>query len=242
MNSKVKEAIKELKMYEIILSAFSRLYISPPDNELIEFLKNKELRKIFFNLFSGFCEDFFNIIDDVQDEKFPLELLQIEFTKLFTLPGEFSIKLYESYYEDKWIIPISVNKYFPNNSSEFKYKNLLFGETAVSLNKIYLKEGVKINEGAKELPDHLSIELNFLRILFQKQIESFQANNSEDARNFAKKIVRFVEDHLNFLIDKINLQFKARNLDGLYSKGINILSKLIEVVKNQEKEIIKNLK
>lgn len=242
MNLKVKEAIKELKMNEIILSAFSRLYISPPDNELIEFLKNKELRKIFFTLFNGFCEDFFKIIDDVNNEEFPLELLQIEFTKLFTLPGEFSIKLYESYYKDKWIIPISVNKYYPNNLSEFKFENLLYGETAVSLNKIYLKEGVKINEGAKELSDHLSIELNFLRILFKEQIESFQGNNSEGARNYAKKIVKFVEEHLNFLIDKINSQFKARNLDGIYSKGINILSKLIEKIENQEKEIIKNLK
>jgi len=238
MNSK----IKELKVYEILLSVFSRLYISPPDNELVGFLKSKELRKIFFNFFNGFCEDFFNIIDGVNNEKSSLEALQIEFTKLFALPGEFSIKLYESYYKDKWIIPIAANKYYPHNSSEFKYENLLYGETAVSLNKIYLKEGVKVNESAKELPDHLSIELNFLRILFQKQIETFQGNNSEGAKNYAEKIVRFVEEHLNFLIDKINFQFKARKLDSIYSKGIDILSRLIEIIENQEKEIIENLK
>lgn len=166
------------------LKYFARLFAFPPDKEIISVLRGEEFLKIL----NEFCEEKeFKQMSSLfsNNEKEVLNILQLEYSRLFSVPGEHYAAPYESYYRDTWNIP-----------SAGVFEKLLYGDSAVLVKKLYAQEGFKINPDFGSLPDHISIELCFLCVLLQKEEQAETGGNFAVRDSCREKSNQFLEQHL----------------------------------------------
>ena len=109
-----------------------------------------------------------------------IEDLAIEFTRLFIGPG-LTISPHES-------------MHLPPRFGEM---NALWGPSTVAVKKFMQAAGVKIADGFTGMPDHLSAEFEFMRLLLLKEAEAWSGGDSELGGNILKIEMRFYDEHLS---------------------------------------------
>ncbi len=103
-----------------------------------------------------------------------LELLKIEYARLFLGPFKVLVPPYGSVYlEDE---------------------RRVMGESTIDARKWY--EGEKLDILLKEVPDHIAIELEFMYFLVFKQMEAIRNSDSGTAGNYLEKQRSFLKAHL----------------------------------------------
>jgi TorA maturation chaperone TorD len=115
---------------------------------------------------------FVDIAHHVQPN-FDLELLKIDYTRLFVGPFKLLAPPYGSFYlEDK----------------------KLMGDSTIDVKKCYDDEGLDIV--IKDAPDHIIMELEFLYYLVAKQIEATKDGNLQMLQTCQQKQYSFLQVHL----------------------------------------------
>ena len=94
------------------------------------------------------------------------EDLSVEYAKLFVGPYELKAPPYGSVYLDK--------------------ERRVMGDSTMEVIKAYQEQGLSIDAEFKELPDHISVELEFMYYLIHKEVEALR--NTE-----TKKVLRWIE-------------------------------------------------
>ncbi len=150
-------------MTNLIYKTFSKLF-SYPDSELLDLLLSGVLTE-FFNLLNPNSSEF-NKIDNwsksFDNKNDLLEELQVEYTRLFinafpTIPAP----MYKSFYED----------------------NELLGRSVGELLDTYERYGFEVSEQENELPDSLSLLLEFVYRMNEEKIPE------EEQYNFIEKFI-----------------------------------------------------
>ena len=111
------------------------------------------------------------------DQNCDLELLRIEFTRLFIGPYSLPAPPYGSVYIEK--------------------ERKVMGDSTMDVQKRYQKFGLDIYSNFKEVPDHIAVEFEFMFFLIYKEIESILSNVPEQAQEILLHQKLFLGDHLN---------------------------------------------
>ena len=178
------------------------MYLKLKTNKAKHFAPRQEETAIYFLFARLFREaptkDFLRTLNDpTWIEK--SEQIAVEFASLFLVAGEKIIPPYESYYCDTLTIDASTacSPYFvPEPFPEGGLKGFLCGPSAQSVQNIYETFGFELNPSFHDLPDHVSVELEFMGRLHE-------LGKTNDAH-------QFFQEHLGrwvgFFLDKMTTQ------------------------------------
>jgi TorA maturation chaperone TorD len=114
------------------------------------------------------------------DQGCNLEMLRIEYTRLFIGPYSLPAPPYGSVYIEN--------------------ERKVMGDSSMDAKKRYQSFGLDISNSIKEVPDHIAVELEFIFFLIYKEIESIQSNDPEQAQEIIYHQKSFLSDHLNMWI------------------------------------------
>lgn len=102
--------------------------------------------------------------------------LLLDYTRLFLGPNHIIAKPYGSV----WLEP----------------QGTLMGESTVAVLALYKEGGFDVDEGFRELPDHIAAELEFLYLLIYRENEAHRNGDPEAAQGKAELRRRFLGQHL----------------------------------------------
>ncbi len=155
------------KLYGLLANLFRR----EPGSELLDQLRSRGFRDLLSGTGIDLGDDFFNDpLDEVRDR------LKVEYTFLFLGPGKH----------------IS-----PHESVQLKRgSGILWGEKTSVVKQFMMAAGFELDEAANDIPDHISIELEFLSHLSQKEGEAWEADDHQAAAAALSWQHRFVSNNI----------------------------------------------
>lgn len=103
------------------------------------------------------------------------EELAVEYTRLFRGPVKAEVYPYESMYVEGDVM----------------------GRSTLDVVKVYREAGVSVSGEFKDLPDHISAELEFMHYLCQRELDALQSGAREEAGRFRKMSQAFLRNHLS---------------------------------------------
>ena len=152
----------------------ARVYRNEPDVAFISMLKTDLFKDAFMEMGIELDSDFITRTEDVL-----MEELAVEFTRLFLGPGP-HISPHESLHHElkhgKW--------------------GTLWGDSTVEVKNFIESTGLKVESELNLLPDHISVELEFMHLLANREVEAREEGDHEAAAQCIKMEKEFLERHL----------------------------------------------
>ncbi len=102
-----------------------------------------------------------------------VELLKVDYSKLFVGPYELLAPPYGSVYLED---------------------GRLMGNSTMDVKKWYAEEGLEIT--LREVPDHIALELEFVYFLISRETEAISSSDPDSAIHYLRKQAAFIETHL----------------------------------------------
>lgn len=167
-NKKIAEGRSTL--YNIL----STIYLNEISHDLLRELHRDNLRSTIAEL--GFDT---NVLNSNGNEEDFISDLEVEFAGLFIGPNIFHVFPYESVYFEKKI----------NGTATVKAKSF------------YERYGLSIPENVplkehKVLPDHIGVELQFMKLLVEKEKKAWEEKNTDEVFRALKIQKEFLKEHL----------------------------------------------
>lgn len=157
----------------------SELYMEKPDKGLLKNLREKlpkVIKSLEYEPLKAEFELLGNFLLKGDQEKIEMELA-IEFTRLFR-----GIK--------KGYSPP------PPYESVYMGEDRVMGETTLRVMDFYRKAGFGIIDEREGPQDYIGVELKFMSLLAYKEMMAWRKENREEALNYLKLQVEFLEEHL----------------------------------------------
>lgn len=139
----------------------------------------------------------------------PQELL-IDYTRLFLGPMDALAKPYGSV----WL----------------EGRQSLMQDSTMAVLELYAEGGFEIDDGFRELPDHVAAELEFLYLLLFRRAEALRNANADDDARYRDLQRRFLDEHLG----RWAAPFAAAMQDGAQSAFYRELAALTEAFVHSE--------
>ncbi|MBU0464464.1 MAG: molecular chaperone TorD family protein [Proteobacteria bacterium] len=163
----------------------------------------------FLGVLSGLGVEFNGIFFEKPDDDL-LEDLAVEFTRLFLGPGK-HISPHESIHHER-------------NDGQW---GTLWGQSTVDVKKFIESAGLGYKSEYKGLPDHISVELEFMQQVARAEAQAWEDEDTDKALYCLKIEKKFIEEHLacwipvfcEKVIQQAELPF-YRELAGLTRKFI----------------------
>lgn len=177
---------------------WARLFREPPTPKLLEaIVEQRMLSRIVGAQGAGHL---------LEDPRWPTqaEAIAVEYARLFAVPGEQAVHPYESAYCDTLSIDTSTacSAYFGDQRPIVGLAGFIGGSSASAVARAYAEAGFELNPAAHELPDHISIELEFMgRLLERGEVD--QANT-------------FFTDHLGRWVFRCLDEMRQKACSGFY--------------------------
>lgn len=105
---------------------------------------------------------------------------------------------------------------------------------AIEVEKLYKENGLRVSSEFKDLPDHISAELQFMAFLCMKEEESKRPDNEKEMLQFIKKQDSFNKEHLGLWIDDFTRQLTSSSKSPFYFN----LGKLVSLFIKLDSDII----
>jgi TorA maturation chaperone TorD len=173
MGTDWKEQAESARFRSNIYGLLATVFREEPSVALIRELRGPQLSGIFSDLGVDLGEVFFTTTENQL-----VEILGLEFTRLFIGPGS-HISAHESIFAE-----------MDNGFSA------LWGKTTVAVKNFIETTGLDYNPEFTGVPDHVSVELEFMQKLTDWEVDKWQQNDRENAQ-FCMKVQRmFLEQHL----------------------------------------------
>jgi len=173
-NSK-KENIKDLAGHRSNIYGFlAAVYRQELTSELLQQMKDQRFQEILSTLGIELSNGFFK-----KPEKELLENLAVEYAYLFIGPGK-HISPHESVHHQK----------------EGVQSGQLWGELTAEVKKIIESSGLEYKSEYTGMPDHISVELEFMQHVIQREAQAREAEDDQAALLCLKNEKQFVDEHL----------------------------------------------
>ncbi len=173
MGTNWKEQAENARFKSDIYGLLATVFREEPSAALIRELRDPQLSGVFSELGVDLGKVFFTT-----PEKQLIEILGLEFTRLFIGPDS-HISAHESIFAE-----------MDNGTSA------LWGETTVAVKNFIETTGLDYNPEFTGVPDHVSVELEFMQKLTAWEVDKWQQHDRENAQ-FCMKVQRmFLQRHL----------------------------------------------
>ena len=207
---------KELAEHRSSIYGFlAAVYRQELTSELLQQMKAQQFQEVLSNLGVKLNNGFFQ-----NSEKELLENLAIEYTRLFVGPGK-HIPPYESVHHKK----------------EGVQSGQLWGELTGEVKNIIEFSGLKYKSEYTGMPDHISVELEFMQHVVQREAQAWQADDDETALRCLKNEKKFVDEHLlGWIPDFCQKVSKAAEMP-FYREMAGLTRSFIEFEKQELKKL-----
>jgi len=125
--------------------------------------------------------------------------LRVEHARLFTGPGRSAVRCYASQYLDA--------------NTRADRVNTAAADFAAAA---YRSEGVAPAEACGELPDHVTLELEFLYHLCRREEAAWEQGDAAEARRLRRVFDAFLRDHAASWLPEFARELRATGEGGLY--------------------------
>jgi TorA maturation chaperone TorD len=173
MGTNWKEQAETAKFRSNIYGLLATAFREEPGTALIRELRDPQLSGVFSDLGVDLGEDFFTI-----PENQLIDILGLEFTRLFIGPSS-HISAHESIFAE-----------MDNGVSA------LWGETTVAVKNFIETTGLDYKPEFNGVPDHISVELEFMQKLAAWETDKWQQHDRENAEFCMKVQHMFLQRHL----------------------------------------------
>jgi TorA maturation chaperone TorD len=206
MRQAKKQELAPLANHRATIYGFlAAIYRQEVSSGLLKQIKDPQFLKALSSLGIELNNGFFN-----NPEKELLEDLAVEYTRLFLGPGK-HISPNESVHHKK----------------EGSHSGQLWGESTAEVKKFIESSGLEYGSEYTGLPDHISVELEFMQQVLQREEQAWEAEDKEMAHLCLENEKKFIEEHLarwvpvfcDKVIEEAELPF-YREMAGLTKKFI----------------------
>jgi DMSO reductase family type II enzyme chaperone len=104
----------------------------------------------------------------------------------------------------------------PYGSVYLDPEGLLMGNSTIDAVKTYRKSGVEMDKDQKDMPDHISVELEFMYYLLAKEMEAEAAADKENTDRYRQAREDFMRRHLGAWVLKFTDKMKEGAKTGFY--------------------------
>ncbi len=175
MTNSQNENIKELAGFRSNIYGFlAAVYRQELTSELLRQMKDHRFQEILSTLGIELSNGFFK-----KSEKELLENLAVEYAYLFLGPGK-HISPHESVHHKK----------------EGSQSGQLWGELTAEVKRIIESSGLEYKSEFTGMPDHISVELEFMQHVVQRETQAWEADDDKTALLCLKNEKNFVDEHL----------------------------------------------
>lgn len=157
-------------IYELLARLF-RCEVTP---DFLALLKDPQ----FLGVLSSMDIDFGDELDKGSEAEI-IENLEVEFTRLFLGPDK-HISAHESLHHER-------------NDGDW---GSFWGASTVEVKKFIETAGLKYREEFKEMPDHISVELEFMQLVTKKEAEILEDPKKEGLHYCMSMQKKFITEHL----------------------------------------------
>jgi len=170
LNDMVEEAFQRGSIYGFLARVF-RKELTP---DMLARIKDSDFRKVLSDMKVKLGDEFFSGSDDEL-----IEDLAVEYTKLFLGPG-------------KHISPHESIHYERDDGDWGSH----WGASTVEVKKFVESLGLEYKETDRSIPDHISVELELMQKVIEKEKQAWSDNIGKDALHYLKIEKMFMEDHI----------------------------------------------
>ena len=214
MGTDWKELAESAKFRSNIYGLLATVFRQEPGGALIRELRDPPLRGIFSDLGVDLGELFFTA-----PESQLVEMLAQEFTRLFIGPSS-HISAHESIFAE-----------IDNGVSA------LWGESTVAVKSFIEATGLDYNPEFNGVPDHVSVELEFMQRMTEWEADKWRQQDRENAEYCLKVQRMFLEQHLSTWLpqfcDVVIKQADIRFYAGLAELTKNYLEFELQSIKTE---------
>jgi TorA maturation chaperone TorD len=173
---------------------FSRLFAAPPSVPLLQDLVDHDL-------LTAACRFHGVPVDPRRLEEASwvtgAEEIAVEFTGLFSAPGEHYLPPYESFYVDELRIEKAEGMDCGSSFATGPRQGYIGQRSAFEVRALYRLAGLQMNPAFCDLPDHLAAELDFLAHLASRRADYVQQELLVAAAACAVQERSFLDNHPN---------------------------------------------
>ena len=157
-----------------IYSFLSLIFRTEVTKELLENIKERSFVSMLTDMGVNFDDDFLTKPEDALSEN-----LAVEYARLFLGPDK-HISPHESVHHER-------------NDGDW---GVLWGRSTVEVKKFIETAGLKYKKQYSGLPDHISVELEFMQEAARNESQAWKENKNEEAVYCLKMEKKFIEEHL----------------------------------------------
>ena len=137
-----------------------------------------------------------------------IEALEIEYNRMFVGPGRLICPPYESVHR--------------RDRNELD-TGLVMGPSTIDVVRRYMDAGWEVDEKFKDLPDHIAVEIEFMHLLCEKQLES-----PDEQEKWRNKQREFIQSHLELWVSRFADCVEQRSSSSFYRSAALLLREMIE--------------
>ena len=205
MGNDCKEQAENAKFRSDIYGLLATVFRQEPGVALIRELRDPQLAGVFSDLGVDLGETFYNATETEL-----MELLALEFTRLFVGPSS-HISAHESVFTE-----------LDNGISE------LWGRSTVAVKNFIETTGLDYKPEFSGVPDHASVELEFMQKLTAWEADKWQQDDRENAE-FCVSVQRiFLEQHLLVWLPKFCEVVMAQAENPFYRAMSELMKNYLE--------------
>lgn len=157
-----------------IYGFLAAIYRHEFSSDLLRQIKDPRFLEVLTDLGIELNNGFFK-----QPEKELLDALEVEYARLFLGPGK-HISPHESVHHKR-------------DDGQW---GQLWGESTIQVKKIIESSGLEYKSEYKGLPDHISVELEFMQEVILREEQAWQDDDTETALLCQKNEKKFIDEHL----------------------------------------------
>jgi TorA maturation chaperone TorD len=174
INKESKDLAEEALQRSSIYGFLARIFRKELTLDMLAEIKAPDFKKVLSDMKVKLGDDFFS-----EPEAKLIEDYAEEYTWLFLGPG-------------KHLSPHESVNYERDDGDWGKF----WGASTVEVKKFIESLGLHYKESDKSIPDHISVELELMQKVIEKERQAWAENNEKDALHYLKIEKLFMDDHI----------------------------------------------
>ncbi len=166
----VKLADQRINVYQFL----ARIYKKEITPEFLPLLRDPQVLGVLLDFGADLDDDFISMPADEL-----IEDLAVEYTRLFLGPGQH--------------IPANESIHHERNDADW---GRYWGASTVEVKKFIESAGLEYRTDYKDMPDHISVEFEFMQKVIEKERDEWKDGNVERALYCMKMEKKFIEEHI----------------------------------------------
>jgi TorA maturation chaperone TorD len=206
-SAELKDRAEQAQQRSSIYGFLARVYRKELTSEMLAQIKDPSFKEVLSELEVELGDEFFSVPD-----KELVENLAVEYTRLFLGPGR-HISPHESIHYER-------------DDGDWGSH---WGASTVEVKKFVESLGLKYKESDTSIPDHISVELELMQKIIEKEKQAWSMKKRKDALHYLKIEKMFMEDHLIKWVRQFSAKIINEAEMSFYREMARITAKFMDI-------------